>query len=179
MITTILTAAVTVVWCAGAIAAASRSLAREEHTAESKELWRLHRLRNGVTAEIPFADPQAAINTPGLVQVFPDSHTAAPNAPAEPAPTLKAAPQQAESQKRKLKESQKVSIKKTTKKKWGYPQGCYQLDSQREEATQTLKRLVADGETRKTVLSWAVFGSSGGKIYTNARPLIEEILNAG
>ena len=70
----------------------------------------------------------------------------------------------------------KVCTTKEKKEYKGYAQGPYSAEAPTSAALAALNELIAIGERRKTVLSWAVFGSYGGKVYATAKPTIEEAL---
>jgi hypothetical protein len=168
------------IFCSGACAAAVADSTRSARQKHASDVWRVTTLRNGVTSESPFHSLRSNINSPGLVEVHPRIHTQPaplPNAPV-PAPVrVEPLPTEARKPVESSEESPKVSQKKETPFKWGYPQGGYSADSPVSEAITTLERLIDDGERRKTVLSWAVFGSTGGSVYSTAKPIIEEALS--
>lgn len=167
-----------VIMCSGAAAAAVASTTRTERQQRASNTWRLVALRNGVGAEIPFRDISADINDPGLVEVLPQRFSPRPpsDAPVLAACPLESPPTKARQPVGGADGGKKLSPSKETEIRWGYPQGCYSTDLQNLEALTVLSRLISDGETRKTVLSWAVFGGSGGKTYALAKPIIEEAL---
>ena len=166
--------------CSGMCAGAMLATKREERQTHARESYRLIWLRNGVTEEIPFGGPRAPINVPGMVEVHPHRRTderppvllAASTAPVREPAQLKALP----TGSREEKNDGKVFPKKETKFYKGYPQGGFSVEDVAPEALAALKTLIDGNETRKTVLSWAIFGSSGGKVYNLARPIIEEAL---
>lgn len=181
MITAIITALLLVL-CSGAACAAILDTQRTERQATAAKTWRAATLRNGVTAEIPFSDIDSPINSPGLIEVHPHSRTltstaALSTAPVPAARAMEPLPTKGRKPVESTVESPKVSTAKETKFKWNYPQGGFSVNDPSSEALATLRRLIDDGERRKTVLSWAVFGSNGGSIYSNARPIIEEALS--
>lgn len=174
------------IFSSGAISAALLATGKQARQQSASNDWRLVVLRNGITSESPFSPIDSKINAPGLVQVWPKSQTPTQNLSMSLAPV--GAPAQAETapiQERKPDESQddakkvseKVTKTKETRFKWGYPQGGFEADDITTEALNALNRLIQDGETRKTVLSWAVFGSNGGAVYSTARPTIQKALD--
>lgn len=171
---------IALIFCSGAACAAFLDAARTERQATAKDTWRATTLRNGVTAEIPFSSISSTVNSPGLIEVHPRTRTysaALSTAPVPASVRVEPLPTMAERPVERSNESPKVSTTKETPFRWGYPQGCYSADSPPLEAITTLHRLIDDGERRKTVLSWAVFGSNGGSVYSTAKPIIEEALS--
>lgn len=156
---------------------------QEVRQAQARETYNYIVLRNGVTEESPFSNLHEPVNAPGLVQVFPRSQTPTPTPPlaastapvpaparVEPLPTKERQPDDGKN------DAKKITATKETKFKWGYPQGGFSVQDVNFDARDAIHRLVEDGERRKTVLSWAVFGSSGGSTYAAAKPFIEEAL---
>lgn len=183
MLTTFV-ASLALLFCAGAICAALLDLNRNERQAQARDIWRVTTLRNGVTAESPFNPLPDTINTPGLVEVHPRARPQPPtppaalsNAPVPAACPLEPFPTGGRKPVESPEESPKASTKKETKFRWGYPQGGFNPEFPEIEAITTLHQLIDDGERRKTVLSWAVFGASGGTVYSTAKPIIEEALS--
>jgi hypothetical protein len=179
MLTT-LALSIAVIFCSGACAAAFLDATRTERQKQAADVWRVTTLRNGVTAESPFSPLSSSINSPGLVEVHPRTRTysaALSTAPVPASVRVEPLPTKVESPVESSDEEPKVSTTKETPFRWGYPQGSYSADSPPMEAITTLHRLIDDGERRKTVLSWAVFGSNGGSVYSTAKPIIEEALS--
>lgn len=170
---------IALIFCSGAVCAAVLDAARTERQATAKDTWRATTLRNGITTEIPFSSIDSTINSPGFIEVHPRrTYSAAlSTAPVPASVRVEPAPTMAERSVESSNEGLKVSTTKETPMKWGYPQGGYSADSPPLEAITTLHRLIDDGERRKTVLSWAVFGSNGGSVYSTAKPIIEEALS--
>lgn len=182
---TLLTIFFGVILSGGMAAVATSVNSRQERTTHAKETYRLMYLRGGVSGEIPFASPQHAVNAPGLVQVYPHTQTPTPTptpaalstARVGAARPLETAPIKGRQSVESPNDEPKVTKSKPTIFKWNYPQGGFSADSPSAEAITTLHRLIDDGETRKTVLSWAVFGSNGGSVYATAKPIIEDALS--
>ncbi len=177
---TIIAISIALIFCCGAACAAFLDAARTERQTTAKHTWRAATLRNGITAEIPFSPLDSTINSPGFIEVHPRRRTYAAALSTAPVPAsvrVEPLPTQDESPVESSDDEPKVSATKETTMRWGYPQGCYSVDSPPIEAITTLHRLINDGERRKTVLSWAVFGSNGGFVYSTAKPIIEEALS--
>lgn len=171
------------IFSSGAVSAALLATGKQERQQSADESWRLIVLRNGVRSEIPFASLKSQINAPGMVQVFPQTQPRTLAASIAPVPTacpLETAPTKARKPVESLSDAKKLSPKitstKETKFKWGYPQGGFEATDITPAALDAIARLIGDGERRKTVLSWAVFGSNGGTIYSTARPTIQKAL---
>ena len=62
----------------GATIAALLATGKEERQQAAQDTWSVVVLRNGVTAESPFHSLSSQMNRPGMVEVFPQSHTPAP-----------------------------------------------------------------------------------------------------
>lgn len=170
--------------CAGAASSALLMNDKQERQAQAKETYRLIYLRNGVNAEIPFMGPRSAINSPGLVEVHPNScapdHTptvlAASTAPVLAPAQLKPLPTE---QRRADDEPTTTTATKPIEPdevRWGYPKGRFSSEDISSAALDAICSLIEDGEKRKTVISWAVFGSNGGSIYAAVRPTIIKAL---
>lgn len=166
------------IWCAGALAAACTSDQRARRRADAREVFRLSLLRNGVTAEIPFVTPHHTLNAPGLVRVHPHSHRSLSTAPVPAACAMEPPPTGERKPVDEPVEPVDEAVDEPVEEKWGYPKGNHSADLITPEAKKAIQLLVDDGERRKTVISWAVFGSNGGAAYAAAKPYIEEALNA-
>lgn len=166
------------IMCSGAAAAAVASTTRTERQQQASNTWRLIALRNGVGAEIPFGNLGSDINAPGMVEILPSRMSPPPlsDAPVPAACPLETPPTMAFQPVESSDGARKLAPSKGTEIRFGYPQGCYSTDLQDLDALNVLHRLISEGETRKTALSWAVFGGSGGKVYSNAKPIIEKAL---
>jgi hypothetical protein len=183
MLTT-LVASCALIFCAGGACAALLDLNRREREATARDVWRATTMRNGVTTESPFSELTATINEPGLVEVHPRSRPQPPtppaplsNAPVPAACPLEPSPTEGRKPVESSEESLKAQSKKDTPFKWGYPKGGFNPEFPEIEAITALHQLIDDGERRKTVLSWAVFGANGGTVYSTAKPIIEEALS--
>lgn len=183
MITTAI-ALLLLVFCGGAACAAILDIDRAERHKHASDVWRVTTLRNGVTAESPFSGLRDSINSPGLVEVHPLKRTHPPTSPeplsTAPVPTaarMEPLPTEGRQPVERAEESRNVPEPKATEFRWGYPKGGFYAAFPEPSALDALNRLIADGERRKTVLSWAVFGSTGGSVYSQAKAHIEEALS--